>query len=70
MGIADPLDQAGSDCSVDQLDDAVVSQQQMLGHLADRRRLAVAPYREQQLVLRAGEPDGPCLLLAPVLEAA
>ena len=70
MGIADPLDQSGGDCSVDELDDAVVSQQQVLGHLPDRRRLAVAPNGQQQLVLRSGEPDGLRLLLAPMLKAA
>ena len=70
MGIADPLDQTGCGCSVDELDNAVVSQQQVLGHLPDRGRLAVASNGEQQLVLRSGEPDGLCLVLAPVLEAA
>lgn len=62
------LDEAGRDGAVDELHSAVVAQQQVLRHLADRRRLAVTADGQQQLVLGAGEANRPRLVLAPVQE--
>ena len=45
-------------------------QQHVLSHIPDRRRLAVPPDGEQQLVLRTSETHGLRLPLAPVLESA
>ena len=41
VDVVDPFDQTSGDGSIHELDDAVVSEQQVLGHLADRRRPAV-----------------------------
>jgi len=68
--VVDALDEPTGDGAVDELDHAVVAQQQVVGDLSDRRRRAVAAYREQELVLCAGQADGFGLLLAPPLEAA
>jgi H+/Cl- antiporter ClcA len=70
VGVANPLDKACRHRPVDQLDDAVVPQQHVLSHIPDRRRLAVPPDGEQQLVLRTSETHGLRLPLAPVLESA
>src|SRR5690606_33406563 len=54
--------------TIDQLDDAVVTQQQVVGHVTDRRDVAVTPYGEEELVLRAGEAHCLGLVLTPMLE--
>jgi nucleotide-binding universal stress UspA family protein len=54
----------------DQLDDAVVAQQKMVGDVSDRRRAVVSRDGQQQLVLGGREPDGPGLPLRPPFEAA
>jgi hypothetical protein len=64
------LHQPCSDGAVDELDDAVVAQEEVVGHLADRRRRSVAADGKEQLVLGTGEAHGLGLLLAPALEAA
>jgi nucleotide-binding universal stress UspA family protein len=70
VAVRDALDQTGGDGPVDELDGAVVSQQQVAGDVTDRRWRAVTPDGEEQLVLRAGEPDRVGPLLAPALERA
>ena len=62
----------GGDRAVDELDRAVVAQQQVAGDVADRRtgRVVVAADREQQLVLRGGQTGGDGLPLAPAQEPA
>lgn len=66
--VMDALDESCDDGAIDQFDDAVVAQQQVIGDVPDGRGFAVASDGEQELVLRTGESDGSCLLLAPVLE--
>jgi hypothetical protein len=68
LRIVDALDQPRRDGSIDQFDDAVVAEQQMIGNIPYRRSSTVASDGEQELMLRAGEPHGSRLLLAPVLE--
>lgn len=68
LDVVDPLDQTCGDGSIHELDDAVVSEQQVLGHLADRRRPTVTADGEQQLVLGARQPDRLGLVLAPTQE--
>jgi hypothetical protein len=65
-------DQPGSFRAVDELDRAVVPEQEGVGHLPDGRAVPpwVPPHGEQQLVLCRGEADGDRLRLAPVQEAA
>ena len=65
-------DEAGGFRPVDQLDRAVVPEQEGLGDLPDGRTFParVPPDREQQLVLRRREADGYRLCLAPAQEAA
>jgi hypothetical protein len=70
LRIAGPLHQAGAHGPIDQLDGAVVAQQQVLGDIADRRRATVSPDGEEELMLRSGDPDRLRLLLAPPQEAA
>ncbi len=67
--IGETLYEARRDSAVDELHGAVVAQQQMVGHVADGRRRSVAAHGEQQLMLRARQPHGLRLLLAPVEEA-
>ena len=55
---------------VDQLDDTVVAQQEVLGHVSDGRRGPVPPYRQQQLMLHGGDAHLLGSLLAPVQEPA
>jgi hypothetical protein len=72
-GIDVARDETGALGSIDQLDHAVVAEEQMLGDIAHRRRVCavvVATDGQQQLVLGGGEPDGPRFLLTPVQEAA
>jgi len=58
--------------SIDELDRAVVAQEEMVGDVADggRRLVFVAADGEEQLVLLPGETGGAGLLVAPVQEAA
>src|SRR5690606_35694908 len=72
FGVRDPAHQAEVLCPVDQLDGAVVSQLEILGHVRDGGSggIIVALDRQEQLVLSRGEP---CLLGpigAPLQEAA
>lgn len=69
--VVDPFDEVGSDSAVDELDDAVMAQQQVLGDVADRRRTRRVPANgKQQLVLRWGQTDALGLFLAPPLKSA
>jgi hypothetical protein len=58
--------------AVDELHRAVMSQQQRICHVADRRPAiaAVPADSKEQLVLRRGDPRGDRLRLAPVQELA
>ena len=58
--------------TVHQADRAVVAQQQIVGHLADRRPppVGVAADRQQQLVLGRRQPSRLGLLLAPAHETS
>ena len=67
--VRDPSDQTSSDGAVDELDHAVMTQEEVLSDLPDGRSTIVAAYREEQLVLRRGQADAPCLVLTPVKEA-
>jgi hypothetical protein len=68
VGIGYSFDEPGRCSAVDELDDAVVAQQQVTGDFPDRRRRALTADREQELVLGPGEPDRLGLILAPPLE--
>ncbi len=70
--IGSTADQPGGFGSVDELDGAVVLEQEYLGDVSNGRPAPVlpAPNREQELVLRRGEPDRRGLFFAPVQEAA
>jgi len=64
--------EAGVDRAVDEADRAVVTEQQRIGQVPDRRARVVltASNREQQLVLRRCDADGRRLLLTPAQEFA
>ena len=76
------LHEAGGLRPVDELDGAVMTEEEMVGHVADGGpegtatatdvpvavRFTVAAYREQELVLRGSQSRGRCLLLAPTQE--
>ena len=70
VSVADPLHQAGRLGPVDEPDGAVVTQEQVVGHLADRGPLlvVVAPDGHEQLVLRRGESHRFGLLVTPAKE--
>lgn len=70
--VGSPLHERRCLGSIDELNHAVMAQQQQLGDLADRRslRASVPADREQQLVLCRGQPRGFRLLFAPLQEAA
>ena len=72
VGISDARDEVRGLGSVDQADRTVVTEQQRVGHLADRRvvRARVAADGEQELVLRRRHAERRGLLLAPVQETA
>jgi hypothetical protein len=55
-------------CPVNELDSAVMPQQEVVSDVADARRPAVASHRKQKLVLRGGQPRRACCLLAPPKE--
>lgn len=58
--------------SVDESDRAVVTKEEVVGHLADGRttRVIVTAYGEHQLVLGWSQTGGASLQLAPSLEVA
>src|SRR4051794_3041356 len=66
------LDETAGLRAVDELDGAVMPEQQVRRQLADRRAAVVVVTldREQQLVLRMGQTDGSRLGLAPAVEAS
>jgi hypothetical protein len=71
VGVRDPRHEARGLGPIHQLDRAVVTQQERIRDVADRRSsiTAMTTHHEQQLVLRGGEPRGRGLLLAPSEEA-
>jgi hypothetical protein len=70
VGVDGSPDDAGRLGAIDQLDRAVVPQQQILGHLADRRASAVVVPgdRQQELMLGGREPEGSRAIVAPAQE--
>ena len=68
--VTSSFEQSGGDGPIDELDDAVMAQEQVIGDVTDRGWRAVAADREQELVLRTGETGRLGLFVAPVLEAA
>jgi hypothetical protein len=65
------LDQAGLFGSIDEADRAVMTHQEMFGHVTDAGSTpGVAANGEEQLMLRGGDTDLGCLLFAPVQEAS
>jgi len=71
VGIALSGDESRALGAVDKTDGAVVAQEEVVGHFADRRAplVTVASDGEKELVLGRGEAGGPRLLLAPSLKA-
>ena len=69
--VAVPAHQAGPLGPVDELDRAVVAEQEMLGDVTDRRIVGpgVTPHRQQELVLLARQAGGGGLVLTPAQEA-
>jgi hypothetical protein len=70
LGVGEALDEAEALGAIDELDHAVVAQEEVVGDVADRRRSAMTSNRQEQLVLRPREADGLRLVLAPVEEPA
>ena len=72
LGVAHPLDQPGRYGPVDEADGAVVAEEEVVGHLADRRPpvVGVPSDGQQQLLLRRRQPGPLGLLLAPAEEPA
>jgi len=72
VGVVDAPDEPGFFGAVDELHRAVMTQQQRVGDVTHRRAAiaAVATHRQQQLVLRGGDPRTDGLRLAPVQELA
>jgi hypothetical protein len=70
--IGSTADEPGSFGPVDELDRAVMPEQQALGNVSNGRPLPilVTAYRKQELVLCRREPDGRGLLFAPMEKAA
>jgi hypothetical protein len=70
--VDEALHEAGDLGPIDQLDGAVVAQEEVVGDVADGGRVGpgMAADGEQQLVLLGGEPDGGRLLTTPVQELA
>ena len=61
-------DEVGALGSVHELDDAVVSEQQVVGDVGDARRRSMPTHGEQQLVLACSDPSSSGRLLAPAEE--
>jgi hypothetical protein len=70
LTIGDAAHESGLAGAVDELDDAVVAQQEMVGDLADRRRATVPADGEKQLVLGGRQSRALRLSLAPAKELA
>lgn len=70
VGVGYTLEQPRRLGTVDELDGAVVAQQEVLGDVTDRGWFAVASHGQEQLVLGPREPDRARLIIAPVQEAA
>lgn len=70
LGVTHSPDQTSGIGAIDQPDHAVMTQEQVVGDLSDRRSLlaAMASDRQQQLMLRGGEAGRTRLLLAPAQE--
>jgi hypothetical protein len=70
--VSSPSDQTRRVSTVDEPDSAVVQKEQVISDLANSRatRIAVSPYRQQQLMLGRREPRSTSLALAPTLEMA
>ena len=64
------LDEPRGHGPVDELDRAVVAQQEVVRHVPHRRTVGVTvtAHGQEELVLRGGQPGGPRLLLAPPQE--
>ena len=71
VGVALAADQPGGIGAVDELDGAVVAEEQVVGDLADGRSagVIVAMDGEEQLMLVRGQPGRLGLLFAPAQEA-
>ena len=71
VGVPDPFHEARRVRPVDEADGAVMPEKEVVRYLADRRsaRIAVAAYRQEELVLRGREAGLLRLLLAPAHEA-
>jgi hypothetical protein len=71
VGVGAARNQSGGLSAIDQLDRAVVAQQQVIGDVADRRptRIRVAADGKQQLMLSRGQAGGLSLTLTPSHEA-
>lgn len=67
--IDEPGDEPGALSPVDELDGAVVAEEQVVSDVTDRGWRAVPPYDKQQLVLRTGDARCLRLLLTPAKEA-
>jgi len=69
--VGSPADDPRADRPVDELDHAVVAQEQVFREIAHRWAppVRVAAYREEELVLGTGQPRRLGLLLTPPLEA-
>ena len=63
-------DETGELGAVDELDNAVVAQEHMVGDVPDSGVTAVSADREQQLILGRRDPGVDRLLFAPVQELA
>lgn len=72
VGIEMSTHEPGQLSSVDELDDAVMTHEQVLGQFADRGRgwSGMTPDRQQQLMLLGRDPNRSCLLLAPFQKAS
>jgi hypothetical protein len=70
VGVGHTLEQSCRLGPVDELDGAVVAQQEMLGDVTDRGWLAVAANCQEQLVLRSCQSDRARLIIAPMQETA
>ena len=72
VAVLNPADEPGGLRSVDQPDRAVMAQEQVLGHVADRRTapIGMTSNGEQQLMLGRRDAGRLGLLLAPAQEAA
>lgn len=68
--VGEAADEPGLHGAIDQLDGAVVAEQEVGRDVADARCRSVASDRQEELVLGRREPDLMSLVLAPVKEPA